>query len=142
MIKWVGDLRMCCVEGARIEPFVLIPDVQTNLQETATLLIFSMGAVDAGALLSSAWLDPVLQPHHCRIKDWRFSLAVATLWIFSMGAVHAGALLSSAWLDPVLQPHHCRIKDWRYSAAEQTVCVKGARIELLVLIADALRMFR
>jgi len=34
-----------------------------------------MGAVGAGALLFSAWLDTLLQPHHCRIKDWRYSLA-------------------------------------------------------------------
>ena len=37
--------------------------------------IFSMGAVGAGALLLSAWLDTIFQPHHCRIKDWRYSLA-------------------------------------------------------------------
>jgi hypothetical protein len=46
MIKLVGDLRMCCVEGARIEPFVLIPDVQAVLQ--VVLWIFSMEAVQVG----------------------------------------------------------------------------------------------
>ncbi len=41
----------------------------------ATLLIFSMGAVDVGALLLSAWLDKILQRRHCRVKDWPYSQA-------------------------------------------------------------------
>ena len=34
-----------------------------------------MPAADSGVLLFSAWLDGVSQPPHCRIKDWRYSLA-------------------------------------------------------------------
>jgi hypothetical protein len=41
----------------------------------ATLLIFSMRAVDVGALLLSAWLEVVLQRRHCRVKDWPYSQA-------------------------------------------------------------------
>ena len=41
----------------------------------ATLLIFSMGAVDVGALLLSARLDIILQRRHCRVKDWPYSQA-------------------------------------------------------------------
>ena len=41
----------------------------------ATLWIFSMGAVDVGALLLSAWLDSILQRRHCRVKDWPYSQA-------------------------------------------------------------------
>ena len=41
----------------------------------ATLLIFSMGGVDVGALLLSAWLDFFLQRRHCRVKDWPYSQA-------------------------------------------------------------------
>jgi hypothetical protein len=36
-----------------------------------------MRAADGGVLLLSAWLDLGSQPPHCRIKDWRYSLAVA-----------------------------------------------------------------
>ena len=41
----------------------------------ATLWIFSMGAVDVGALLLSAWPDGILQRRHCRVKDWPYSQA-------------------------------------------------------------------
>ena len=41
----------------------------------ATLWIFSMGAVDVGALLLSARLDIILQRRHCRVKDWPYSQA-------------------------------------------------------------------
>ena len=41
----------------------------------ATLLIFSMGAVDVGALLLSARLEVILQRRHCRVKDWPYSQA-------------------------------------------------------------------
>ena len=41
----------------------------------ATLWIFSMGGVDVGALLLSAWLDNFLQRRHCRVKDWPYSQA-------------------------------------------------------------------
>jgi hypothetical protein len=34
-----------------------------------------MQAVDNGALLFSACLDASLLQHHCRIKDWQYSLA-------------------------------------------------------------------
>ena len=55
----------------------MLPLADAFAQEVllATLWIFSMGAVGAGALLFSAWLDPNLQPRHCRIKDWRYSQA-------------------------------------------------------------------
>ena len=41
----------------------------------ATLWIFSMGAVDVGALLLSARLEIGLQRRHCRVKDWPYSQA-------------------------------------------------------------------
>ena len=41
----------------------------------ATLWMFSMGAVDVGALLLSAWLEVFLQRRHCRVKDWPYSQA-------------------------------------------------------------------
>ena len=44
----------------------------------ATLWIFSMEAVDVGALLLSAWLDIGLQRRHCRVKDWPYSQAALT----------------------------------------------------------------
>jgi hypothetical protein len=78
-MKWVGDSKMCCVEGARIELLLLIADAQKIHKEPSTLWIFSMGTVFSGALLFSAWLDPVFQPHHCRIKDWRYSAAAAVI---------------------------------------------------------------
>ena len=37
-----------------------------------SLWIFSMGAVDVGALLLSAWLEVILQRRHCRVKDWPY----------------------------------------------------------------------
>ena len=43
----------------------------------ATLWIFSMGAVDVGALLLSAWLGIILQRRHCRVKDWPYSQAAS-----------------------------------------------------------------
>jgi hypothetical protein len=45
----------------------------------ATLWIFSMGAVDVGALLLSARLDNILQRRHCRVKDWPYLQAVTTV---------------------------------------------------------------
>ena len=41
----------------------------------ATLWIFSMQAVDVGALLLSAWLELILQRRRCRVKDWPCSQA-------------------------------------------------------------------
>jgi hypothetical protein len=41
----------------------------------AALWIFSMRAVDVGALLLSARLDIILQRRHCRVKDWPCSQA-------------------------------------------------------------------
>ncbi len=38
-----------------------------------------MPAADAGALLFSAWLEAHMQPHHCRIKDWRYLQAATSL---------------------------------------------------------------
>ncbi len=52
----------------------MLPLADAFAQE-ATLLIFSMGAVDVGALLLSAWLDFILQRRHCRVKDWPYSQA-------------------------------------------------------------------
>ena len=46
-----------------------------ELRVVATLWIFSMGAVDVGALLLSAWLEVLLQRRHCRVKDWPYSQA-------------------------------------------------------------------
>jgi hypothetical protein len=51
-------------------------------QVIATLWIFSMGAVDVGALLLSAWPDLILQRRHCRVKDWPYSQAVITVCDF------------------------------------------------------------
>ncbi len=64
------------LKEARFEPLLLIADavVQAVL---ATLWTFSTRAVADGALLLSAWLDMNLLRHHCRIKDWRYSQAVA-----------------------------------------------------------------
>jgi hypothetical protein len=50
----------------------------------ATLWIFSMGGVDVGALLLSAWLETVLQRRHCRVKDWPYSQAVVQVCDFSV----------------------------------------------------------
>ena len=54
----------------------MLPLADAFAQEmvTATLWIFSMGAVDVGALLLSAWLDIILQPRRCRISESRSSL--------------------------------------------------------------------
>jgi hypothetical protein len=46
---------MCCVEGARIELLLLIADAQE-----VDMWTFLMGAVDAGVLLLSSRLNPVL----------------------------------------------------------------------------------
>ena len=78
-MEWVGGSKMCCVEGARIELLLLIADAQKIHQQPATLWIFSMGTVDSGALLFSAWLEIILQPHHCRIKDWPYSLVASSV---------------------------------------------------------------
>ncbi len=55
----------------------MLPLADAFAQEVflATLWIFSMGAVDVGALLLSAWLDNILQRRHCRVKDWPYSQA-------------------------------------------------------------------
>ena len=55
----------------------MLPLADAFAQEVviATLLIFSMGGVDVGALLLSAWLDIGLQRRHCRVKDWPYSQA-------------------------------------------------------------------
>ena len=49
-----------------------LADSFAQLVFMATLWIFSMGGVDVGALLLSAWLEVLLLRHHCRIKDWRY----------------------------------------------------------------------
>ena len=54
----------------------MLPLADAFAQEViATLWIFSMGAVDVGALLLSAWLEVILQRRHCRVKDWPYSQA-------------------------------------------------------------------
>ena len=47
----------------------------------ATLWIFSMGGVDVGALLLSAWVDLVLQRHRCRVKDWPYLQAASIITV-------------------------------------------------------------
>ncbi len=39
---------------------------------SATLWTFSMGAVDVGALLLSAWLEHIFRRRRFRIKDWPY----------------------------------------------------------------------
>ena len=55
----------------------MLPLADAFVQELfgATLWIFSMGAVDVGALLLSARLEVGLQRRHCRVKDWPYSQA-------------------------------------------------------------------
>ena len=55
----------------------MLPLADAFAQEmvTSTLWIFSMGGVDVGALLLSAWLEDILQPHRCRMSESRSSLA-------------------------------------------------------------------
>ena len=58
----------------------MLPLADAFAQEVlATLLIFSMGTVDVGALLLSARLDVSLLRRHCRIKDWPYSQAVKAI---------------------------------------------------------------
>ena len=58
----------------------------------ATLWIFSMGAVDVGALLLSAWLGVILQRRHCRVKDWPYSQAAMTVCYFVWLTLDAASL--------------------------------------------------
>ena len=82
-----------------------------------------MGTVDAGALLFSAWLEALLQPHHCRIKDWRYSQA-------------ATILVCDVILRLILRRAVC-CDDGRGWVTGGCVAWKGARFELLLLIADS-----
>ena len=50
----------------------------------ATLWIFSMGGVDVGALLPSAWLEVILQRRRCRVKDWPYSQAAIQVCDFDL----------------------------------------------------------
>jgi hypothetical protein len=50
----------------------------------ATLLIFSMGGVDVGALLLSASLEVISQRRHCQVKDWPCSQAAAQVCDFCL----------------------------------------------------------
>ena len=52
--------------------------------KVATSWIFSMRAVDVGALLLSAWLDNILQRRHCRVKDWPYSQAAFQVCDFDL----------------------------------------------------------
>ena len=83
-----------------------------------------MPAADAGALLFSARLEALLQPHHCRIKDWRY-LQVATL-------------ACDVILRLILRRAVC-CDDGRGGVTGGCVAWKRARFELLLLMADALR---
>ena len=78
---------MCCDGGkgggvcvgmkkAGFEPPLLVADAVVQEAVDPTLWTFSMQPVACGALLFSAWLEALFQPHHCRIKDWRYSQAV------------------------------------------------------------------
>jgi hypothetical protein len=62
----------------------MLPLADAFAQEVmlATLLIFSMGGVDVGALLLSAWPEIFLQRRHCRVKDWPYSQAAAQVCCF------------------------------------------------------------
>ncbi len=65
----------------------MLPHADAFAQEVrvvATLWIFSMGAVDVGALLLSAWVEMVLQRRHCRVKDWPYSQAVRQVCLFDL----------------------------------------------------------
>ena len=63
----------------------MLPLAHAFAQEVlATLWIFSMGAVDVGALLLSAWLEVFLQRRHCRVKDWPYSQAAGKVCDFDL----------------------------------------------------------
>ncbi len=61
----------------------MLPLADAFAQE-ATLWIFSMRAVDVGALLLSARLDIGLQRRHCRVKDWPYSQAAIHVCDFDL----------------------------------------------------------
>ena len=62
--------RACAgLKEARFEPLLLIADAVVQSVVIATLWTFSTRAVADGALLLSAWLDIIFQPHHCRMMD-------------------------------------------------------------------------
>ncbi len=52
--------------------------------ELAPLWIFSMGAVDVGALQLSTRLEVILQRRHCRVKDWPYSQAAGQVFDFDL----------------------------------------------------------
>ena len=63
----------------------MLPLADAFAQEVlATLWIFSMGAVDVGALLLSARLEVILQRRHCRVKDWPYSRAAIQVCDFCL----------------------------------------------------------
>ncbi len=54
----------------------MLPVADAFAQELLAMLwMFSMGAVDVGALLLLARLEVILQRRHCRVKDWPYSQA-------------------------------------------------------------------
>ena len=59
-----------------------LADAFAQVLVIATLWIFSMGGVDVGALLLSAWLDVILQRRRCRVKDWPYSQAAIQVCAF------------------------------------------------------------
>ena len=50
-----------------------------------TMLIFSMGTVDVGALPLSAWLVLVVQRRRCRVKDWPYLQAAVAMVCYLFG---------------------------------------------------------
>ena len=71
-----------------------------------------MGAVGAGALLLSAWLGTLFQRRHCRIKDWRYSLAamdqstclLGSLWVVTSPATTLVCLAQPAATSTNMPP--------------------------------------
>jgi hypothetical protein len=75
-----------------------------------------MGAVGAGALLFSAWLEALFQPHHCRIKDWRCSqregiqstCLLGFLWVVTSPATTLVCLAQPAATPTNMPPLHAK----------------------------------
>ena len=83
------------LKEAGVEPLLLIADAVVQAVVIATLWIFSMRAAASGALLLLAWLEEILQRHHCRIKDWPSSQAVESVcnFVFAIDEVAAWCML-------------------------------------------------
>jgi hypothetical protein len=96
----------------------MLPLADAFAQEVlrATLLIFSMGGVDVGALLLSAWLDMLLQRHRCRVSESRSSLV----------AVGRVAMLISSSLRILLCALGNRMLEWAGVGFADCVCKSHA----------------